>query len=617
MKTKEVLNHRWPNFVGHDGPGSSSKGVTLGATNHEWPFELIIPGGTAESVEGLDDSSIKYTLKATVARGKFAYDLHALKNVRIIRTLDPSALELSHAMTVENIWPNKIEYSIVIPQKAIVFGTAIAVEMKFTSLLKGLKIGTIRCQLIEAQEYTLPGPNGQDKIHKKSRDVESWSFELDDEQHYMQMLDEAVGQDGYTLKETMPLPKSLKRCVQDCEIHGIKIRHRVKFNIALHNPDGHTSELRATLPVTIFLSPNVPLDEAGNLLDQTPNYIHSADIGSHAPPLYGEHMHDQLFADSDTSGHITPNISSGMNTPFYMNSGNGSVESLSNDDSTANTGIRPDALSTRLQNLTRSQRNPGGPPPAATRRQGTMSGGNTPRISFSAEGHGHRAMNSMSAAGSLPHINGGYFDHLPYPPPSRSNPLSRNPSSEDLPTMNGLSSGVNSGYNSSYNSGINSGAVTPDIYHEFEDMSLNKVPSYTTAVKAPLRNMSYGDLRGLPNYAAATSRPASPTRSYTTGPSSSGPITGPTRSQTTGPSSSSTLPVPAPSHSRTLSGTPSAKARPGLDASKRNHSISHLGHLGLQALTGRRHGAERPERAEASEDGDRRIHLLRAKGRAQ
>lgn len=620
LKTKEILNHKWPNFVGHEGPGSSSKGVTLGATNHEWPFEFVIQGGTAESIEGLKDSSIKYTLKATVARGKFAYDLHAYKNVRIIRTLDPSALELAHAMTVENIWPNKIEYSIVIPQKAIVFGTAIEVDFKLTSLLKGLKIGTIRCQLIEAQEYTLPGPNGQDKIHKDQRNIADWSFELDEDKHYMQMLDEEVGQDGYLLKETLPLPKTLKKCVQDCETHGIKVRHRVKFNIALHNPDGHTSELRATLPVSIFLSPNVPLDEAGNLLDQTPNYIHSADIGSHAPPLYGDHMHDQLYADDTSaigSGAMTPNLSSGMNTPFYVNSGNGSVENL-HADGTPHTGVRPDALSTRLQNLTRSQRQPAGPPAAsaAARRQGTLSGGNTPRISFSAENRGHRAMHSMGAPGSLPHINGGYFDHMPHPPPSRSNPMSRHPSSEDLPTLNGLGSGLNSGYNSGVNSGLNSGAQTPDIYTDFEDLSLNKVPSYTTAVRAPLRNMSYGDLRGLPNYATATSRPASPTRSHTTGPSTA--------------SGSNTLPVPTPSHNRTLSGhAPPVAGRPKLDASKRNKSFSHLSHLGLQALTGRRHGhgadkdkgkdkeGKTTERGGGmgEEDSHGQIHLLQARGR--
>ena len=403
----------------------------------------------------------------------------------------------------------------------------------------------------------------------------------------MQMLDEEVGQDGYVMKETLPLPKSLKKCVQDCETNGIKVRHRVKFNIALHNPDGHTSELRATLPVTIFLSPNVPLDEAGNLMDQTPNYIHSADIDSHAPPLYGDHTQDQLYADSDHSGHLTPNIASGMNTPFYMNSGGGSVESLSHPHDTASTGVRPDALSTRLQNLTSSQRHPAGPPSVAARLQGTLSGDNTPRISFSAEGRGHRAMHSMSAAGSLPHINGGYFDHVPQ---SRSNPLSRHPSHEDFQALSGL------------NSGINSGAQSPDYYHEFEDLSLNKVPSYTTALRAPLRNMSYSDLRGLPNYAAATSRPASPVRSHTAGPN--------------------TLSAPPPAHNRTLSQTPSVATRPTFDASRRNHSFSHLGHLGLQALTGRRHGhgadkTDKPDKTAAPEDdGDRRVHLLRTRGRA-
>lgn len=241
-KTTEILNHRWPNFVGGDGSGSSSKGVTLGATNYEWPFEVIIPGSTAESVAGLHDCHIQYKLKATIARGRLAYDLHAYKSVRVVRTLDPAALELSHAMTVENIWPNKLEYSIVIPQKAIVFGTCIGVNMKFTSLLKGLKIGTIKCHLVEVQELSIPGPGFSSKSHKKSRDIESWSFEIDEQESYHDMLDES-GQGGFVVNEVLPLPKSLKKCLQDCETHGIKIRHKVKFNIALHNPDGHTSEV--------------------------------------------------------------------------------------------------------------------------------------------------------------------------------------------------------------------------------------------------------------------------------------------------------------------------------------------------------------------------------------
>ena len=197
----------------------------------------------AESVEGLAESHIIYKLKATVARGKLAYDLHAWKPVRIVRTLDPSALELAHAMTVENVWPNKIEYSLVIPQKAIIFGTAIDVEMRFTSLLKGLKIGSIRCQLIEAQEFSVPGATAHsERFWKHTRDVENWTFELNDEEHYNELLNDD-GQDGYRLIEKMPLPKKLSKCLQDVDVHGIKIRHKVKFNIALHNPDGHVSEV--------------------------------------------------------------------------------------------------------------------------------------------------------------------------------------------------------------------------------------------------------------------------------------------------------------------------------------------------------------------------------------
>lgn len=245
-KTTELLNHRFPAFVGGDehGKGSSSKGLVLPAGNYEWPFEFIFSGSTAESVEGMTETYLTYKLKATVARGRLAYDLHTYKPVRVIRTLDPSALELAHAMTVENVWPNKIEYSIVIPQKAIIFGSAIDVKMRFTSLLKGLKFGVIKCFLIETQEFTIPGVTAHslERSHKMQRDVGNWTFEMNDEEHYQDILDE-TGQDGYVLQQTMPLPKSLRRCLQDCETNGIKIRHKVKFNVALHNPDGHTSEV--------------------------------------------------------------------------------------------------------------------------------------------------------------------------------------------------------------------------------------------------------------------------------------------------------------------------------------------------------------------------------------
>ncbi|KAL2069655.1 hypothetical protein VTL71DRAFT_14334 [Oculimacula yallundae] len=473
-KTTEIFNHKWPPFVGGGAPGSNSRGLVLPSGNYEWPFEIVIPGSFAESVEGLQDSHIKYRLKATVARGKLAYDLHASKPVRIVRTLDPSALELAHAMTVENIWPNKIEYQIIIPTKAIVFGTAIEVEMRFTSLLKGLKIGQIKCQLLEVQELSLPAMSQHmERHHKATRDVESWTYDLEEE-HYQDLINED-GQDGYVLHKRMPLPKTLKLCVQDVDVHGIKIRHKVKFNIALHNPDGHVSELRATLPVTIFISPNMPMTEDGALVDQTPLGTQTRDQGQHAPPLYDDRHLDQLYADLNNTGIMTPAPQSGMNTPFNGLSRAGSHENLASLNGVANeTGaVAPAALQSRLQNLDLN----------------SMSRNSSFRR---LNGSGHNTPAYRQADGEP-----GYFDQHNSEP--NSNPLSRRTSEEEHTRQS--------------QSGMTSGQQTPAEHLDFADMGdLTKVPSYRTAVRAPTRGMSYSD--ALPDYNTAISAPPSPERNY-------------------------------------------------------------------------------------------------------
>ncbi len=68
------------------------------ADNHVWPFEWALPGTTPESIEGLPRSWNIYRLKATIERGIMQQNVVARKHVRIIRTLDPSDLELSLGM---------------------------------------------------------------------------------------------------------------------------------------------------------------------------------------------------------------------------------------------------------------------------------------------------------------------------------------------------------------------------------------------------------------------------------------------------------------------------------------------------------------------------------------
>jgi len=219
----------------------------------------------------------------------------------------------------------------------------------------------------------------------------------------------------------------------------------------------------------------MPLSADGCLVDQTP--MIPTDIVQYAPPLYGEHILDQLYADMDQTGHITPTHQSGMNTPFYSQSQSGSSENLSslNEATHPNGAVPPAALSSRLQNLNVGSRNSS----CFHRQPGSGSGGNTPR--------------------SLPHRDGepAYFDQHNNSG-QHSNPPSRRTSEED----------DHRGRISSKTSGRH----TPE-HIDYSDLGdLNKVPSYSTAVKTPVRGMSHND--ALPNYDAAVSVPPSPNRTF-------------------------------------------------------------------------------------------------------
>jgi hypothetical protein len=235
----------------------------------------------------------------------------------------------------------------------------------------------------------------------------------------------------------------------------------------------------------------MPIDESGNLLDQTPNGNLSVDIDAHAPPLYGEHVLDQLYADLDLSGFRTPAPQSGMSTPYFNQSlsRSGSNENVTSMDGIARTEVQPEALSSRLQNLdgglNSSSRNGSG---FFRRNHGSGSGGNTPLR------HGHSSTGSMQ--NSIPRTFDHFVDESVL---SRSNPLSRRTSEED--DIGGQGSGRTTGRH------------TPE-HIDYSEADLSKVPSYSTAIRAPARGLSYTDAEALPNYETAISAPPSPQGGY-------------------------------------------------------------------------------------------------------
>ncbi|KAF9888092.1 hypothetical protein FE257_009357 [Aspergillus nanangensis] len=421
------------------------KGKTelLPAGNYEYPFNIVLEGSMPESVEGLSDTYVTYRFKAEIGR-KYAKDIIVRKPLRIIRTLESSALELSHAMSVENIWPNKIEYSISTPTKAVIFGTSIRVDFKLIPLLKGLRIGQIVSQLIESHDLTL-NPEDHDSIrntYKNTRTILSDEYELDPDGG-LEIIDEAA--EGYQFSRFLDLPKTLTRCLQDTDTRGIKIRHKLKFRVQLLNPDSHVSELRATLPVSIFISPNLAIDDNNNLVDQTPQSAQRAinDLAQQAPPLYGEHQFDQLYSELDPAGYRTPGPGSGPGTPFGTLSRNLSSEHLPSMNALTSTDISASALHTRLSNLHASRNTP-----------------SPPELENQIE-------NDSRLLGVPPEYVGppsGSNTHTPTSPE-----LSRRPSDE-----------VDHDH-------VPSGMATPFHPQYAEVETLSRVPSYSTAVRSTVR----------------------------------------------------------------------------------------------------------------------------------
>lgn len=341
---------------------SSSNYHTLVKGNYEFPFSAILPGSITESVEGLPNASVVYKLEATIERMKFYTDLICRKHLRVVRTLSPDALELSETVAVDNTWPNKVDYSISIPAKAIAIGSATLIHILVVPLLKGLKLGPIKISLVEHSQYcgSFGAVSSQERTVNKMRLKDPLDHMNEDHDFPAGENDDFAFQDRWEVNTTFQVPPSLSKCTQDCTLlNSIKVRHKLKFVIALVNPDGHVSELRASLPVQLFMSPFVALgvktsdgaySSAGNSttdlsslareqsndnrhngvddddvifarsaseldLSATNNNVSVAASMSElmSPPNYGNHIYDRLW--SDVSVPNTP-TRSGSQTPM-------------------------------------------------------------------------------------------------------------------------------------------------------------------------------------------------------------------------------------------------------------------------------------------------------------
>lgn len=139
------------------------------------------------------------------------------------------------------MWPEKVDYSLSTPTKAVIFGTKVQVDFKLVPLLKGLRFGKVTTELNEKQEVSLKARNAPVKSRHIQRPIAKDEYRFPNNAESIDI----EGQDGFTFSRAISIPQSLKSCLQTVDALGIKIRHSLSFNIQMHNPDGHISEVSA------------------------------------------------------------------------------------------------------------------------------------------------------------------------------------------------------------------------------------------------------------------------------------------------------------------------------------------------------------------------------------
>ncbi|KAL8799187.1 MAG: hypothetical protein Q9182_006087 [Xanthomendoza sp. 2 TL-2023] len=300
-KDDQFFRHYW-DFT------DPKRAETLAADNYEWPFDLVLQGDIAESIEGLQDTWIVYRMKATIDRGVLAQNVIARKHVRMVRTLDTAALELYQGVAFENTWQDKIYYTLSTPTKGIILGTTVDVHFRIASLLKGLKIGEVTTTLTETQDIWLDPRYRERKKGTINRLIAEDRFDFPQDQETV-LVD---GHDAWVFSRSLTLPKSLKQCLQTVDA--------MDNNISIGNLRG----------------------------------VKSGSLEFGAPPQYGEHQSDILYeySDLDPSGYVTPAGGfSGVSTPFHSQSRTGSTDNLAAMHNFGSTSIAPVALQSRLNSL--------------------------------------------------------------------------------------------------------------------------------------------------------------------------------------------------------------------------------------------------------------------------
>ena len=389
-----LCNHEW-SFL----EGEKRHSRTLKAGIHQFPFQLQLGGSLPSSINGYGGASVSYKLRAVAVRPGLAHNLQAVIPITILRIFAPEALEYQQSLEIENTWPGKLMYSILIPHKAWAAGDMLTAVVKFSPIAKGVRVLAVTTTINETtklfgksgvQEHTrnvvttnhevlngsislaerpdgihgppflptlpeerlqsfgFPALANQDLSLRQvpSRASSSSSSSSSHESHPVpapslpssgppapsaepevststSAADDGVptSQDDIVAQLTLFIPKFV---TPSHALEPINVTHRIRWSILMSNLDGHTSELRCSLPLHI-LDARL-LDEARANSAATRRLllgVHEAPVDEEHDtelPSYSAHVRDRVanmyLPDSATARVLNPWVHSNVSPTF-------------------------------------------------------------------------------------------------------------------------------------------------------------------------------------------------------------------------------------------------------------------------------------------------------------
>lgn len=204
----------------------------------------MLAGDTADTVEGMSEARISYRLKATISRPKLLRAVYTQKRLRVFRIPSPDTLEMMQSLPIERTWLNKIDYFVNLSTGAVMLGGSVMLEMRLSPVVKGLEMDHFSVALMEFREFHVQNRTlFHIRNHRTERTIATWDFQFSRDHNRHDTL-EGTSQQVWAITQKLDIPNQLSDCIQDMDVHGIRVHHKVRVVIPLRNADGHISEVR-------------------------------------------------------------------------------------------------------------------------------------------------------------------------------------------------------------------------------------------------------------------------------------------------------------------------------------------------------------------------------------